>query len=384
MAPRLPIYLDHHATTPLDPRALEAMDPYLKQDFGNAASTSHVYGWRAARAVEGARESIAASLGAETREVVFTSGATEANNLALIGSARARRAHGRRRVVTLATEHPSVLDPARALADEGFDVRVVGVGRDGLVDIRALRAEVDDGCALVSAMAANNEIGVLQPIDEIGAIAREHGAWFHSDAAQAAGRLALRFDAQPLDLLSVSAHKFYGPKGVGCLLVRARRPRVRPQPILHGGGHEGGLRSGTLPVALIVGMARALEIAVSEREAENRRLAALRDRLLARLESELPGVHLNGHRERRLAANLNVSFEGVDAQKLLLALPGLALSTGSACSSAKTAPSHVLLAIGLPEPLARASLRFGLGRGTTSEQVETAADRVVAAVRSLR
>lgn len=385
MPPRPALYLDHHATTPLDDRVLEAMLPYLTEDFGNAASRSHVFGWRAEAAVEQARESIAAALGAEPREVVFTSGATEANNLALLGAGRQRgRSRGRKRVVALATEHPAVLDPLAALGREGHDVEIVPVEPDGLVDLERLRAAVDDRTAVVSAMAANNEIGVLQPLAEIGAIAREAGAWFHSDAAQAAGRLVLRVDREPIDLLSLSGHKLYGPKGVGALFVRARGPRVVLEPILYGGGHERGLRSGTLPVALIVGLAKALALALLERETEWARLVGLRDRLWRRLSSELEGVRCNGSLEQRLPGNLNVSFEDVEIDKLLLALPDLALSTGSACSSATPEPSHVLLALGLTEPLARASLRFGLGRSTTAADLDFAADRVVDAVRTQR
>ena len=287
-------------------------------------------------------------------------------------------------MVALATEHPAVLDPLAALAREGHDVEIVPVESDGLVDLERLRAVIDDRTAVVSAMTANNEIGVLQPVAEIGSLAREAGAWFHSDAAQAVGRLSVRVDREPIDLLSLSGHKLYGPKGVGALFVRARGPRVVLEPILYGGGHERGLRSGTLPVALIVGLAKALELALLEREAEWGRLAALRDSLWRRLSSELEGVHCNGSLTQRLPGNLNVSFEDVEIDKLLLALPDLALSTGSACSSARPEPSHVLLALGLAEPLARASLRFGLGRSTTAADLETAADRVIETVRTQR
>ena len=392
MAPRppttsgssMPIYLDHHATTPIDERVLEAIDPYLRADFGNAASRTHVYGWRAEAAVEEARESIAAGLGAEVREIVFTSGATEANNLALLGSARARRGQSRTGVVTVATEHPAVLDPARALEAEGFRVDVLPVASNGLVDLDALRAAVDESTAVVSVMAANNEIGVLQPLAEIAAISREAGAWFHSDAAQAAGRIDLRVDRDPIDLLSISSHKLYGPKGVGVLYLRATRPRVRPQPILYGGGHERGLRSGTLPVALCVGLARAFELCLEEREAETKRLEELRDALWLRIESELGGVRCNGLNAPRLAGNLNVAFEGVDADKLLLALPEFALSSGSACSSARPEPSHVLAALGLRDAVARASIRFGLGRSTTAADLHFVGDRLIEAVRMQR
>lgn len=382
MAVRSPVYLDHHATTPVDPRVVEAMLPFLTEDFGNAASRSHAYGWRAEAAVEQARAAVATALGAREGEIVFTSGATEANNLALLGAVRRRRATGRDGVVTLATEHPSVLDPVRALAREGARVEVLPVGRDGRIDLEALRRAVDERTAVVSVMAANNEIGVLQPLDEIGAIAREAGAWFHCDAAQAAGRLSLRVDELPVDLLSLSGHKLYGPKGVGALFVRGRRPRVQLEPILYGGGHERGLRSGTLPVPLIVGLARAFGLALEERESEWTRLAGLRDGLWQRLRTELDSVHCNGDLTARLPGNLNVSIEGADIEKLLVALPDLAVSTGSACSSALPEPSHVLLALGLSEPLARASLRFGLGRWTTPEEVDFAAQRVIAEVRA--
>jgi len=381
---RPPIYLDHQATTPLDPRVLEAMDPWLREDFGNPASRSHVFGWRAEAGVEEARESLAASLGVQPREVVFTSGATESNNLALLGAARARRAHGRDHVVTVATEHHAVLDPARALEREGFRLTVLPVDGDGLLDPEALRAVLDDRTALVSVMAANNEIGVLQPLEELGALCREHKAWLHTDAAQAVGKMALDVDACGVDLLSVSGHKVYGPKGVGALTVRSRRPRVRLEPLMWGGGHERGLRPGTLPVALAVGLARAVEIALAERESEAKRLRDLRERLWQRLSEALPGVHCNGHRERRLPGNLNVSFEGVDGDRLLLGLGDVAVSSGSACTSALPEPSHVLAALGVPAPLARASLRFGLGRGTTAEEIDRAAERVVAEVRAQR
>jgi len=384
MPARSPVYLDHHATTPVDPRVLEAMLPYLSEEFGNAASRSHAYGWRAEAAVARARGDVAAALGARESEIVFTSGATEANNLALLGAFRRRCQRGRDGMVTLATEHPAVLDPLAALGREGARVEVVEVERDGRVNLERLRSVVDERTAVVSVMAANNEIGVLQPLDAIGQIARQSGAWFHTDAAQAGGRLALRTDEQAIDLLSLSGHKLYGPKGVGVLFVRGSRPRVQLEPLMYGGGHERGLRSGTLPVALIVGFAAALRLALEEREEEWSRLAALRDGLWQRLEQGLDGLHWNGAREPRLPGNLNVSIDGVDIDRLLLSLPELAVSTGSACSSAKPEPSHVLLALGLSEPLARSSLRFGLGRSTTAQDADFAAERVIEAVRAQR
>jgi cysteine desulfurase len=381
--PDRPIYLDHHATTPLDERVLDAMLPYLREEFGNAASHTHVYGWRAEAAVEDARERIAERLGAaEPAEIVFTSGATESNNLALFGLAESQRDRGH--LVTVATEHPSVLDPCRALARRGFEVTELPVDARGLVAPDEVEAALRDDTFLVSVMAANNEIGVLQPIREIAGLVRERGIAFHTDAAQAAGRIPLDVEADGFDLVSVSGHKLYGPKGVGLLRVRQRgRPRLTLMPRQLGGGHERGLRSGTLPVALIVGMARALELCLDEREAEAARLAALRDRLRKGIEAALPGrVLLNGDEQRRLAANLNLSFEGVDGERLLLDLRGIAVSSGSACSSAEPGPSPVLLALGRAPALATASIRFGLGRGTTPQDVDTAIESVTRAVRA--
>jgi cysteine desulfurase len=377
------LYLDHHATTPVDARVLEAMLPYFGEDFGNAASATHVYGWRAEGAVEDARERIAACLGAEPREIVFTSGATESNNLAILGAAEAS-GEQRRHLITVASEHPAVLDPCRHLADRGFEVTVLPVDAEGLLDPGELDRVLRRDTLLVSVMAANNEIGVLQPIEEVGRLCRERGALFHTDAAQAVGRIPLDVDAIPLDLLSLSGHKIYGPKGVGALFVRSRPPRARLVARQHGGGHERGLRSGTLPVPLIVGMALALEICLEEQASEAQRLSALRERLWKALARSLPGTRLNGHQARRLPGNLNVSFEGVDGERLLLALPDIAVSSGSACASVGTNPSHVLSAIGLSPRLARASLRFGLGRSTTEEQVDRAAARVVEEVQRQR
>jgi cysteine desulfurase len=382
---RTPIYLDHHATTPVDPRVVQAMLPWFSTDFGNAASHTHVYGWRAAAAVDQAREALARAIGAsDARGIVFTSGATESNNLALIGFAEANRARGDH-LVTVATEHPSVLDTVRALAQRGFRVTELPVGGDGLLDPEALRRALEPRTLLVSVMWANNEIGVLQPLEAIAAVCRERGVPLHSDAAQAVGKVRVDVAAAGVDLLSFTAHKLYGPKGVGALYVRGGRPRLRLAPLLHGGGHEGGLRSGTLPVPLIVGFARAVEIAAAEREAEAERLVALRDRLRERLTAELPGVAVNGDPVRRLPGNLNLRFEGVAADALLADLPDVALSTGSACASARPEePSHVLAALGLSDDAVRSSLRVGLGRATTRAEVDAAADRIVAAVRALR
>ena len=388
MAPRRPIYLDHQATTPADPRVVDAMLPFFQEDYGNAASKSHVYGWRAETAVEQARKTIAAALGAEPREIVFTSGATESNNLALLGSVggflASSSTQGRNHFITVETEHRAVLDPCAWLETRGFEVTRLGVDSAGLVDPEAIKAAIQSRTRLVSVMAAHNEIGVLQPIEEIGRICREAGVWFHSDAAQAVGKIPLDVDRLQVDLLSMSFHKMYGPKGIGALYVRGRNPRVRLEPLFHGGGHERGMRSGTLPVALIVGAATALDLCVSEMEVESVRQRELRDELWRRLSTSLDGVAVNGHMQQRLPGSLNVSFAGVDGEALLAGLTEIAVSSGSACASAEPGPSYVLAALGIPPPLARASLRFGLGRGTRAEDVERAADCVVAAVLGLR
>jgi cysteine desulfurase len=381
---KAPIYLDHHATTPVDPRVLEAMLPYFRDDFGNAASATHAFGWRAEAAVEDARERIAAAIGAaEPEEIVFTSGTTESDNLALQGVARAAGA-GRDHLVTTAIEHHAVLDTCRALEAEGFSATYVPVGADGIAAPGDVADALTERTALVSVMAANGEIGTIQPLDEIAALCRERGVPIHSDAAQAVGKIPLDVRAVGLDLLSFCAHKLYGPKGIGALYVRAGRPRVRLAPLLHGGGQERGLRSGTLPVALVVGFARAVEIAVEEMEFEAARLRALRERLWTRLQKELDAVHANGNLERRLPGNLNVSFEGTDAAALLVALDGVALSTGSACASGSAEPSHVLAALGRSPALARGAIRFGIGRGNTPEEIDSVADALVARVRAHR
>ena len=377
------IYLDHHATTPVDARVLEAMLPWFTRDFGNAASRTHAYGWRAEAAVDVAREQIAAAIGArDAREIVFTSGATESNNLALLGVARANRKRGEH-VVTTAIEHSSVLEPCDALQREGFTVTLLPVDRDGRVDPGGVAAAITDRTLLVSVGFANGEIGSVQPIAAIADACRARGVLLHSDAAQALGKLPLDV-AAGVDLLSLSAHKLYGPKGVGALWIRSGRPRVRIEPLLFGGGHENGLRPGTLPVPLIVGFGRAAEIAVAERESEAARLLELRERMLTALRDALPGISVHGDPKQRLPGNLNLAFEGIEADALLAALRDVALSTGSACSSARAEPSHVLLALGLPAATVRASIRIGLGRGTTVADVDTAATAIVSAVRTLR
>jgi len=360
----------------VDSRVVEAMLPFFAEDFGNAASLTHAPGRRAAAAVDNAREQIAALLGAEPREIFFTSGATEANNLALLGSARLRRQH-RDHLVTVASEHPAVLDVCAALEAEGFAVTRLPVASDGLVDPERVAEAISDRTAVVSVMLANNEIGVLQPVERIAAICRDRGVPLHTDAAQAVGKIPVHVDSLGVDLLSLSAHKFYGPKGVGALFVRQRRPRVRLAPVQHGGGHEGGLRSGTLPVPLIVGMARALELCAEELEVESKRLRELRERMWRALSDALPGVTCNGHADARLPGNLSLTLAGVDAGRLLLALHDVAISSGSACTTANPAPSHVLLALGLSEAQANSSIRIGLGRSTTQEDVDRAAARIV-------
>jgi cysteine desulfurase len=378
-----PVYLDYHATTPVDPRVIDAMLPYFGERFGNAASRSHSFGWEAEKAVDLARRRIAALAGATAREIVFTSGATESNNLALKGVMEAYRSKGSH-LVTMATEHKAVLDPARHLERQGCRLTVLPPEPDGLLSLDRLRAALEADTVLVSVMVANNEIGVIQPVREIGAICRERGILFHSDAAQAFGKIPVDVERDGIDLLSVSAHKLYGPKGVGALYVRRRNPRVQVAAQMDGGGHEAGMRSGTLNVPAIVGFGEACAIAAAEMAGEAARLAGLRDRLRERLEADLDGVDVNGSREWRLPGNLNVSFAGVDGDALLMSMPDLALSTGSACSSATVEPSHVLRALGVGEERARGALRFGLGRWNTAEEVEYAASRIVEAVGRLR
>lgn len=376
------IYLDNQATTPTDPRVVEAMLPYFSEKFGNPHSSDHSYGWDAEDAVEQARAQVAELVGAEAREIIFTSGATEANNLAIKGAARfhkARKPH----VVTCLTEHKCVLESVRRLEREGHPVTFLPVLPDGLIDLDALADAVDEETSIVSVMAANNEIGVLQPLDQIAAICREKGAYFHCDAAQAIGKIPLNLRETAIDLLSISAHKAYGPMGIGALFVR-RRPRVRLEAELDGGGQERGLRSGTLPAPLCVGFGEAARIAREELVEECERVGALTAQLYQALREALPGVHLNGHPSQRLAGNLNLSFEGVEAAALLRAVPQLCLSTGSACTSASVEPSYVLQALGVDEERARGSLRVGVGRFNTAAEVERASQMLVEAVRKIR
>ena len=379
-----PVYMDHHATTPCDPRVVEAMRPYFESRFGNPASRAHRYGWEADEAVKAARTVVAGFVGATPHEIVFTSGATEANNLAIKGMVLAA---GREapHIVTAATEHPSVLDPIRWLEETGqAQVTRLPVDSKGCLDPEDVARAVRPETVLVSIMWANNEIGTLHPVAEIGAICKARGVFFHTDAAQATSTQPVDVEAAQVDLLTFTAHKMYGPKGIGALYVRRRGPRTRPVPLLHGGGHERGLRSGTLPVPLVVGFAEAARIVTERREEDATRLERLRNRLLEIVQEGLDGVHVNGTLEARLPHNLNLSFEGVDADSLLLALRDVALSSGSACASASPKPSHVLKALGLSPALCRASIRFGLGRGNTLEDVEAVGRRVVEAVQRIR
>jgi len=379
----LPVYLDNHATTRTDPRVVEAMLPFFGTTYGNASSGSHRFGWDAAEAVERARGQVAALLGAEPREVVFTSGATEANNLAIKGVVAGLRAKGNH-LVTAAGEHRSVLDPFKRLRREGWDLTVVAPDADGLVSAGAIAGAITDRTVLVSVMAASNEVGTINPIDEIGRLCRSRGVVFHTDATQAVGKVPLSVREAGVGLLSLSGHKMYAPKGVGALFVGRDGPPVRLTPLFDGGGQERGLRSGTVAVPLVVALGAAAEIAGREREAESARVLALRDRLHAGIVGRLDGVRLHGHPTRRLPGNLNLGFPWVDDKGLMLAMTDVAVSSGAACSAGEPGPSHVLTAMGVDEPLARVSLRFGLGRFTTEDEVDFAADFVTRTVGWLR
>jgi cysteine desulfurase len=380
----LPVYLDNLATTRVDPAVLEAMLPWFTREYGNPASRTHAFGWRAAEAVEIARAEVAALIGVrQPREIVFTSGATEANNLAILGVTGAYRDHGDH-VITQATEHRSVRDPAAGLARRGGSVTVLPVDGHGRVDPEAVRAALTRRTVLISVMAANNEVGTLQPLAEIAGVAREAGVLLHCDAAQAVGKVPLAVESLGIDLLSLSGHKVYAGKGVGALWVRSRQPRVRLRPLVEGGGQERGLRSGTLNVPGIVGLGRACALAREELAVEAVRVSTLRDRLHRALEERLGPLPLNGHPRDRLPGCLNLSFPGVDGASLITAFRDLALSAGSACTSGETTPSYVLRAMGVSDDLAAASLRFGLGRFTTVEEVDYAAARVVEEVERLR
>jgi cysteine desulfurase len=377
-----PIYLDYQATTPTDPRVVAAMLPYFTERFGNPGSATHAYGHEAETAIEQARGQLAALIGAEPREIVFTSGATESNNLAIKGAARFHRAQGKDHIVTVATEHKCVLEAAKAMEHEGSRVTFLGVDGSGLVDPDSVKRAIGERTAVVSVMAANNEIGVIPDLAAIGAICREAGVLFHTDAAQAVGKISFNVNELNVDLASISGHKLYGPKGIGALYVR-RRPRARLLPLIDGGGQERGLRSGTLPTPLCVGLGAAAAIAQAEMTQETIRLTHLRRRFLARIGAAVPGIDLNGDPERRLPGNLNLSFPGVNATDLMEACPGVAVSSGSACSSAELEPSYVLRALGFSDARAAASIRVGLGRMTTDAEIDRAADLLAAAWRGL-
>jgi cysteine desulfurase len=379
---RIPIYMDYHATTPLDPRALEAMMPYLREELGNAASKSHVFGWRAEEAVEEARASVARLIGASPKEIVWTSGATESDNLAVKGAARFYASKGRH-LVTCKTEHKAVLDSMHALEREGFEVTALDVAPDGRLDPEAVRAALRPDTVLVSVMHANNEVGVVQPVEAIGAITRAAGVLFHCDAVQSVGKVPFDVEKVNADLVSLSAHKMCGPKGVGALYVR-RKPRVRLVPLFDGGGHERGLRSGTLNVPGIVGMGKAAELAMAGMAEEAERVLRLRERLRRGIEDGLDLVTVNGSLEHRLPGNLNVSFAYVEGEALMMAIKDVAVSSGSACTSASLEPSYVLRAMGVSDDLAHGSIRFGLGRFTTEEEVDHVVRLVVEKVKKLR
>lgn len=382
MSVTLPIYMDHNATTPLDPRVFTAMEPYFMCIFGNAASRGHSFGWDADLAVYKAREQVAALLNARPDAIVWTSGATESNNLAIKGAAEANGTRGH--IITQATEHKAILDPCKYLKTRGYDITVLPVNSVGRIDLQQLRSAIRPDTLLVSIMWANNEIGTIQDIRAIGGICRERGVLFHTDATQAVGKVPIDVDADQIDLLSMSGHKMYGPKGCGCLFVRNKPRRIELSPVLHGGGHEHGYRSGTLNVPGIVGVGAACEIATSEMIRETPRLRALRDRLQDGIMQSVDGVLVNGDESSRLPHMTNLAFDGVDHDQLLYALDGIAVSSGSACTSASLEPSYVLSALGLPERLAFPSLRFALGKRNTAEEVEFVIERLHGAIGKLR
>jgi len=377
-----PVYLDNHATTQTDPRVVDAMLPYFSNSFGNPHSGSHHYGWEASDAVELAREQVAGAIGASSEEIYFTSGATEANNIALKGVTRFYR-EKKNHIITCVTEHPCILDSADDLASEGTRVTFLKVGSDGLIDIDSLRDSITDDTVLVSIMTVQNELGTVQPIAEIGKLCHEHEVLLHTDAAQALGKMSLDVKAMNIDLMSITAHKAYGPMGCGALYL-TKKPRVKIKPLFSGGGQEKSIRPGTLPAPLCVGFGKACELAGAEVESEAERLKQMRDGLLSNLEDNLSGLHINGGMNHRVPGNLNVSLEGVDAESLMAALPDLAFSSGSACSSASAEASYVLKAIGISTDLAESSLRIGLGRFTLEEEVAYAANRLIEEIRNIR
>lgn len=381
MTPHFPIYLDYGATTPVDPRVVDAMVPWLREHFGNPASRSHAWGWEAEAAVERARVQVAELIGADPREIVWTSGATESNNLALKGAANFYKTRGKH-IVTVKTEHKAVLDTCRELERQGFEVTYLAVQEDGLLDLEAFKAALRPDTILASVMFVNNEIGVIQDIPAIGTLCRERGIIFHVDAAQATGKVAIDMAQLPIDLMSLASHKTYGPKGIGALYVR-RKPRVRLEAQMHGGGHERGMRSGTLPTHQIVGMGEAFRIAREEMEVENQRISMLQQRLLRGL-ADIEQVYINGNVEKRVPHNLNMSFNYVEGESLIMGVKGLAVSSGSACTSASLEPSYVLRALGRSDELAHSSLRMTIGRFTTEEEIDYAVSTLKDRVAKLR
>jgi cysteine desulfurase len=383
MAVKLPIYFDNHATTQVDPRVVHAMLPYFTEKFGNAASRNHPFGWAGEEAVENARAQVASLIGATPKEIIFTSGATESDNLMIKGVAEMYREKGNH-IVTQAIEHKAVLDTCKRLEKDGFEVTYLPVGKDGRVNPEDVRKAITPKTILITIMYANNEIGVINPIQEIGKIAKEHGIFFASDGVQAVGKIPVDVQKDNIDLLAISAHKIYGPKGVGALYVRRRNPRVQLAAIIDGGGHERGMRSGTLNVPGIVGLGAACEIAQKEMAEESARLRKLRDRLKTGLEAKLDEVYINGSLEHRLPNNLNMSFAYVEGESLLMGINDIAVSSGSACTSATLEPSYVLKALGVGEDLAHTSIRFGLGRFNTEEEVDYVTEKMVQVVTKLR
>jgi len=380
---KLPIYMDYHATTPVDPRVVDAMLPFFTQHFGNPASRNHAFGWEAEEAVDEARKHVAELIGATAKEVIFTSGATEANNLAIKGVAEMYREKGNH-IITAVTEHKAVLDTCKRLEKYGYRVTYLPVQKDGLIDMDDLKRAIDDKTILVTIMAANNEIGVLQPWAEIGKLCHERGVIFHTDATQAVGKVAIDVNKDNIDLMSISAHKMYGPKGVGALYVRRKNPRVQLAPIIDGGGHERGMRSGTLNVPGIVGLGKACALCHEEMPQESKKLSGMRDRLRDKIMGALDETYINGSYDHRLPGNLNISFAYVEGESLLMGINDVAVSSGSACTSATLEPSYVLKALGAGDDLAHSSIRFGLGRFNTDAEVDYVADRVIETVSRLR
>jgi len=376
------IYLDNQATTPLDPEVFSAMSPWFTEKFGNASSRNHTYGWEAEEAVEIARESVAAIIGSLPKEIIFTSGATEANNIALQGAAKNYQNQGRH-IITLKTEHKAVIDVCQHLSEDGFDITYLPVDKDGMLNVNKFEDAIRDDTIFASVMHVNNEIGVIQPIKELGAICKNKNVIFHVDAAQSVGKIPLNIDDMGIDLLSISAHKFYGPKGVGALYIRRKDPRVQLQPVMFGGGHERGVRSGTLPVPNIVGMGRACDLAADVMNEENLKITTLRDALLQGIRDKNPNALVNGSMEKRVAGNLNMSFPGVNNEAIIAAIPEIAISSGSACTTSTMEPSHVLLALGMSKEEAYSSLRFGIGRFNTEEDIHIAVKSINGCMKKL-